>query len=57
PTSSEEWLIIPKIFTKKWNFPLCIGVIDGKHMRSPANAGSSYYNYKGYHSIVLLAMV
>ncbi|XP_046848020.1 putative nuclease HARBI1 [Xenia sp. Carnegie-2017] len=58
PTSVEEWKKIAVGFEKEWNFPHCLGAIDGKHImiECPKNAGSAYYNYKNFHSIVLLAI-
>ena len=55
PSSEEEWIGVSDQFYRIWNFPKCIGAIDGKHvvMQAPRNAGSSFYNYNGTHSIVL----
>ncbi|XP_011269237.2 uncharacterized protein LOC105259170 [Camponotus floridanus] len=56
--TTEEWLYLAKEFQEKWDFNHCIGAIDGKHVviECPPNAGSSYYNYKNSHSIVLLGI-
>ena len=58
PSKTEEWIKIAKGFEEEWNFPHCLGAIDGKHimMECPINGGSAFYNYKGFHSIVLLAV-
>lgn len=49
---------IAKEFFDKWNFPNCLGAIDGKHVRvkCPSHSGSMFYNYKNYFSIVLQAV-
>ncbi|XP_068082895.1 putative nuclease HARBI1 [Anabrus simplex] len=59
PKSEEDWRHIAKDFEEKWNFPHALGAVDGKHVRiiPPANSGSFYFNYKGYHSLVLLGIV
>ncbi|GFQ80237.1 DDE Tnp4 domain-containing protein [Trichonephila clavata] len=56
--STDEWTKIAHDYNDKWNMSNCIGSIDGKHCRiqRPPNAGSLFYNYKDFHSIVLLAV-
>ncbi|XP_011258301.2 protein ALP1-like [Camponotus floridanus] len=57
--SQENWLHVHNEFTLRWNFPHCVGALDGKHVviTAPPHSGSSFYNYKGQHSIVLMTLV
>lgn len=45
-------------FWQGWNFPHCIGAIDGKHfhVQCPNSSGSEYFNYKHRFSTLVLAM-
>ncbi|XP_044750572.1 protein ALP1-like [Coccinella septempunctata] len=59
PKTNAEWVNVSDEFERKWNFPNCIGAIDGKHVEiiKPADTGSYYFNYKKKFSIVLFALV
>ena len=59
PSKPEELKQLADGFLNKWNFPNCVAAIDGKHIaiRKPASSGSLYYNYKGFYSTILLAIV
>ena len=59
PDSQEDWLEVEEAFRTRWNLPHCCGAIDGKHIaiRKPNKSGTLYHNYKGFFSVVLLAVV
>ena len=59
PTTAEQWKEISKVFSNRWNFHHCLGALDGKHIKiqCPKGGGSLYYNYKGFHSLILMALV
>ncbi len=59
PMTEEAWAEIAEGFRTKWNFPHCCGALNGKHItiRKPPNSGSTYYNYKDFFSVILLALV
>ena len=56
--SAEEWRQVSEGFEHTWNFPHCVGAIDGKHvvMQAPSHSCSTFFNYKGTHSIILMAV-
>ncbi|KAL0158163.1 hypothetical protein M9458_046239 [Cirrhinus mrigala] len=57
--TTEDWRDIVSEFYHRWNFPNCLGSVDGKHLviQAPNNSGSLFYSYKGTFSIVHLAVV
>jgi hypothetical protein len=59
PTTPDAWKLVSEGFANRWNFHNTIGALDGKHIaiRCPSKAGSMYFNYKGFHSIIMLALV
>lgn len=57
--NTEEWRSVAEKFEEQWNFLLCCGALDDKHVivKAPASSGSQFFNYKGTFSLVLLAVV
>ena len=55
---AEDWQAAAADFLEVWQLPNCIGAIDGKHvaLQKPSDTGTLYHNYKGFCSIVLLAV-
>ena len=59
PTTEQRWRDLADQWYQRWNFPHTVGAIDGKHVacKAPRNSGSEFYNYKGFYSVILFAMV
>ncbi len=59
PTSPQEWQRVADQFADHWQMYHAIGAIDGKHvpLKCPKKSGTVFYNYKGFYSIILLALV
>lgn len=57
--TTEIWKQSAQGFKNVWQFPNCIGSIDGKHVtiKCPDKTGSNYWCYLNKFSIVLLAIV
>jgi len=57
--TEEQWKRVEEKYWQIWNYPNCIGALDGKHcvFENPPKTGSVYFNYKKEFSIVLMALV
>jgi len=46
-------------FQKRWQFSQCCGAVDRKQVRIqvPPGTGSQYFNYKGFFSVILFAVI
>lgn len=58
PTKAD-WTKIAGDFTRRWQFPNCLGAVDGKHVAitCPPKSGSTFFNSKVSHSGHLCAFL
>ena len=59
PRNQDEWKELEREFRIRWNVPHALAALDDKHvaLKKPKNTGVLYQNYKGFFSIVMLALV
>ncbi len=59
PNTENEWMKLAQGTEERWQFPNAFAAADGKHISiyHPKDSGASFYNYKGFYSIVLMALV
>lgn len=57
--TKDEWKEIAQGFLNRWNFPNCLGALDGKNCTqfAPRKSGSMYFNYMKTFSTNLMALV
>lgn len=57
--AGERLKLVVDGFMSKWGVPQCVGAIDSTHIPiiAPKDSPLDYYNRKGYHSVVLQALV
>lgn len=55
----EDILQVVDGFLSRWQFPQCAGALDGTHIPilAPAENHTDYFNRKGFHSVVMQALV
>ena len=52
PTTPDGWKELEREFRIRWNVPHALGAL-----KKPKNTAAMYHNYKGFFSIVMLALV
>lgn len=59
PTTNEEIKMTIDGFATKYQYPLCLGSLDGTHISvtPPMGFETDYFNYKKFYSIIMLAVV
>ncbi|XP_066977862.1 uncharacterized protein [Macrobrachium rosenbergii] len=59
PSTPEEWNEIALHYFQQWNFPNCIGALDGKRVLNakPPHSGAGFHDYKGHFSMIMMALV
>jgi hypothetical protein len=59
PATPQEIQTTINGFQDKFNYPVCLGALDGTHIpiKPPLGSETDYFNFKKYHSVIMLATV
>ena len=59
PSSDQKIVDTIRDFLVRYDYPMCIGSVDGAYIsvKAPVESQVDYFNYKKFHSIVMLASV